>query len=73
VGEKNRAVQTPMGVLGNPELGGDVLPLAAIHRSAWKEDSRNFTLSSFSEVYIPALCVAPSLCGGDSSVENEGL
>jgi hypothetical protein len=38
------------------------------------QDSKNanFTLSEFSEVGIPALCVAPSLCGRNSYVQIKG-
>ena len=35
-------------------------------------DSPKFAEDEFSEVPIPAVCVAPSLCGGNSYVEIEG-
>ena len=40
-----------------------------IHPSAWNRNSANFALPEFSEVHIPALCVAPALCR-NSYVEN---
>ena len=44
----------------------------SIHRSAWNKNSANFAFWAFSEVDIPALCVAPSLCGRNSYVEITG-
>jgi hypothetical protein len=35
-------------------------------------NSANFAIRKFSEVDIPALCVAPSLCGRNSYVEITG-
>jgi hypothetical protein len=37
----------------NAELGGDALPLALIHGSAWKKNSQklNFRFTAFSEVH----------------------
>ena len=46
--------------------------LALIHRSAWNMFSANFAYPEFSEVGIPALCVAPSLCGRILYVEITG-
>jgi hypothetical protein len=43
-GRENRPVETAKGVLGNPELGGDALPLALIHPSAWKGYPTKFAL-----------------------------
>ena len=43
-----------------------------IHSGARKDDSANyFACTEFSEVDIPALCVAPSLCSRLSYVETE--
>ena len=52
-------------------MKASAFPHALIHRSAWKGYSRNFAYPEFSEVPIPALCLAPSLCGGISYVGFE--
>src|SRR5215204_534347 len=44
----------------------------SIHPSAWNRNSANFAFIEFSEVDIPALCVAPSLCARNSYVEITG-
>jgi len=49
-----------------------LLPYSLIHRSAWNRNSANFAYPEFSEVHIPALCVASSPYGRDSYVEIEG-
>ena len=43
-----------------------------IHPTSQKGDSANFACCEFSEIDIPALCVAPSLCGRNSYVEITG-
>jgi hypothetical protein len=41
-----------MGVLVNPELGGNALPLALIHPIAWNRNSAKFAFWAFSEVEL---------------------
>jgi hypothetical protein len=55
-----------------PMCEAPILPSPLIHRSAWNINSANFAFREFSEVDIPALCVAPSLCGRNSYVEIKG-
>src|SRR5829696_7665104 len=53
MGEKTRLVETPKGVLMNPELGGDALPLAYDERAAVERDDEERQQLPTSQHHVP--------------------
>src|SRR5215203_3779191 len=53
MGEKTRLVETPKGVLMNPELGGDALPLAYDERAAVERDDEERQQHPTSQHHVP--------------------